>query len=428
MTAPATRAPGGSYEGAGRRIALAVRGYSSVVVTSDDPIAAAHVAIGIALAESATRLVMIGDMTGDLPPLQRLTADDDPHGIFDSFVFGTSFGKLGHAVAGVENFFFMASGTDSPATPEIFASPRWGRFASEFATSGELLLLVADFSAPGIDRLLAQMDGAVLVGLQQIDAAPDALILAKVAHPAVVPPPRIDFAPPRKTLTARRLGMAAAGLVALGIAGGAMFGARSDTAEAPIAGVSAADSTARDSANQPRPPLIVPVNPADSLIATAFSIQVLASNTAEAANFQLQRHRSVMPGATISLVPVGDTEATWYRVYAGAFADSTDANRLLLSLRRRRIVLDSSSTVVRAPFALLIDSIPSQGGMGEVTRERLRGFIERSVPAYALIQRDGSARVYAGAFQDPEQSALAATDLRVKGLTPLLAYRTGRTQ
>ena len=428
MTAPAIRAPGGSYEGAGRRIALAVRGYSSVVVTSDDPIAAAHVAIGIALAESATRLVMIGDMAGDLPPLQRLTADDDPHGIFDSFVFGTSFGKLGHAVAGVENFFFMASGTDSPATPEIFGSPRWGRFASEFAKSDELLLLVADSSAPGINRLLAQMDGAILVGLQQIDAAPNAVILAKVSHPAAVPPPRIDIAPPRPTLSGRKVGMAAAALVALGIAAGAMFGLRSRPGETRNSGLSAADSAASDSASRPRPPVILPVNPADSLIATAFSIQVLASNTAEAANFQLERHRSVMPGATISLVPVGDTEATWYRVYAGAFADSADANRLLVSLRRRRIVLDSSSIIVRAPFALLIDSIPSQGGMGALTRDRVQGFIERSVPAYALIQRDGSARVYAGAFQDPEQSALAATDLRVKGLTPLLAYRTGRTQ
>lgn len=72
MTSVALRAPGGAYEGAGRRVALAVRGYSSVVVTSDDPVAAAHVAIGIALAESATRLVMIGDLAGELPPLQRL--------------------------------------------------------------------------------------------------------------------------------------------------------------------------------------------------------------------------------------------------------------------------------------------------------------------------------------------------------------------
>ncbi len=428
MTGPPVRAPGGSYEATGRRIAPAVRGYSSVVVTSDDPIAAAHVAIGIALAESATRLVMIGDMAGDLPPLQRLLDGDDPHGIFDSFAFGTSFGKLAHAVAGVENFFFMASGTDSPATAEIHGSPRWGRFASEFANSDGLLLLVADSSAPGIDRLLAQMDGAVLVGLQQIDAAPNAVILAKVAHPAAIPPPRIDISPPRQPLSGRKLGMAAAALVAIGIAGGAMFGQRSNPAETSIAGMSAADSAARDSASQPRAPVILPVNPADSLIASAFSIQVLASNTAEAANFQLQRHRSVMPGATISLVPVGDTEATWYKVYAGAFADSADANRLLASLRRRRIVLDTASTVVRAPFALLIDSIPSQGGMGALTRERVGSFIERSIPAYALIQRDGSARVYAGAFEDPEQSALAATDLRVKGLTPLLAYRTGRTQ
>ena len=49
MTAPALRPPGGAYEGAGRQVAVALRGFSSVVVTSDDVTAAAHAAIGIAL-------------------------------------------------------------------------------------------------------------------------------------------------------------------------------------------------------------------------------------------------------------------------------------------------------------------------------------------------------------------------------------------
>ena len=234
MTAPGIRAPGGAYEGAGRHVALAVRAYSSVVIVSDDVIAAAHVAIGIALAESATRLVMIGDLAGDVPPLQRLMNDDDPHGIYDSFAFGTSFKKVARAVPGVENFLFMPSGTDAPATSEILANARWGRFASEFAQSDELLLLVADVSAPGLDRLLAQMDGVVLVGLKKIDSAPDAVILARVPHPAMIAPPKIDLSSPRRTFSQRAIGLGAAALLAAGVSIGVVAGSRTARDATPV--------------------------------------------------------------------------------------------------------------------------------------------------------------------------------------------------
>ncbi len=428
MTSTAARAPGGAYEVSGRRAAAAVRAYSSVVITSDDLAAAAHVAIGIALAESAYRLVMIGDLVGDLAPLQRLMTDDDTHGIYDSFAFGTSFKKVARTVEGTKNFFFMPGGTDSPATEEILSNGRWRRFASEFASSDELLLLVVGASAPGLDRLVAQLDGVVLVGIQSLSAAPEAVVLARIAHPPVIIPPKIDLEPPPRRWTGGMLGAAATALIAIGAVAGALIGSRApERAPESVPALAVVDSGVPDSASRPRPPVLLPSNPGDSLMATPFSIEILSSNTAEAANFELQRHRSVMPGATVSLVPVGDTEAAWYKVYAGAFADSADADQLLMSLRRRRIVSNSAGAVVRAPFALLVDSIPSQGGMRSRTSEMVQSLIERSVPAYALMQRDGSARVYAGAFQSAEQSALAATDLRVKGLLPLLAYRTGRT-
>ena len=133
-----------------------------------------------------------------------------------------------------------------------------------------------------------------------------------------------------------------------------------------------------------------------------------------------------MPAATISIVPIGDTETTWYRVHAGAYTDSAEAERLLATLRRRRVVTDSLVHVVRTPLALLIDSIAPQAGMTSRVREKVQGLAAQNVTAYALIQRDGSARVYAGAFENPQQSSLAMTALRIAGLTPVLAYRTGR--
>ncbi|MDQ3083156.1 MAG: hypothetical protein M3R07_13200, partial [Gemmatimonadota bacterium] len=213
MTPP--RAPGGAYEGAGRQVAGAVRGYSSVIVTSDDVVVAAHTAIGIALAESAHRLVMIGDLAGEAEPLQALVKDDDAHGIYDSFEFGTSFARIAREVQGATNLYIMPSGTESAATERILTSPRWKTFASEFANSDELLLLVVHSDSPGLAQLAAQLDGVVLVGIQRLPAAANASVLARIPHPVEAAPPKIDLAAkqPEKTLSPTMVGMAAAGLL-----------------------------------------------------------------------------------------------------------------------------------------------------------------------------------------------------------------------
>ncbi|MBA2708839.1 MAG: SPOR domain-containing protein [Gemmatimonadaceae bacterium] len=429
MTVPPLRAPAGSYEGAGRQVAVAVRGCSAIAVVSEDTLAAGHVALGIGLAESAHRLVMIADLAGEVAPLQSLVTDDDSHGVYDSFVFGTSFGKLAREVDGASNLFIMPSGTESAATEEIIGSPRWKHYASEFAEADELLILVAAANAPSLSALAANVDGLVVVGSDRVDGAGSAKIISRVPHPVIVPPPRLNLAPPPEPWSANKIGFAAAGLLALGIAGGAYFGRSADRTASPAAAGAPAvvDSTAGDSARQIRAAPVVPVvNPQDSVAALAYAIEILAANTLEGATFELERHRAAMPAATLSLVPIGDTEVTWYKVFAGAFENSGEAERFLATLRRRRIVSDSGGLIVRAPLALLVDSIVPQGGVSARAREKVQEYVTRGVPAYALIQRDGSARLYAGAFENPRQSSLAATALRVAGVAPVLAYRTGR--
>jgi hypothetical protein len=429
VTAPAARAPRGAYEGAGRQAAVALRGYSSVIVTSDDIDAAAHVAIGIGLAESAHRLVMIGDLAGDTAPLKALVADEDQHGVYDSFEFGTSFGRIAREVKGVNNLFVMPSGTESPSTEEILGSVRWQQFASEFANADELLLLVVGAGTKGLSKLAAQVDGIVLVGMQRLDAVPTANILAKVPHPTIVPPPKIDLTPKREPWTPWKIGLAAGALLAIGILGGSLLAPRFRGARAvapPKIVATPVDSLRRDSAVVVKSNALAPANPLDSAAATAFSVEVLASNTSEGANFELKRHGSAMPSATISLVPIGDTEATWYKVYAGAYPDVMQADQLLGLLRRRHILADSAGSVVRVPLAFLLDSVPSQGGVTAVVRDKIAALAARGVTAYALLQKDGGARLYTGAFEHSDQSSLAASALRVAGLTPVLAYRTGR--
>ncbi|HVF39723.1 MAG TPA: SPOR domain-containing protein [Gemmatimonadaceae bacterium] len=429
MTATTMRAPPGAYEGAGRQVAVAVRGCSAVAVVSEDIISAAHVAIGIGLAESGHRLVMLADLAGEVAPLQSLVTDDDPHGVYDGFTFGTSFGKIAREVDGASNLFVMPSGTESAAIEEIIGNPRWKHFATEFAEADELLIVVVKPDAPGVGKLAGYVDGLVFVGPGRLDAAPDARILARVPHPVIPPPPKIDLTPKPEPWTPARMGMVAAGLLTLGIAAGAFFGSRGDdsaTEQPAIDPAVRADSIAADSAQRARRAQILPSNPQDSSTALAYSIVVSSFNTLEGANFELDRHRAALPAATISLVPIGDTEATWYKVMTGAYGDIVDAERLLRTLRRRRIVSDSGGLIIRAPLALLVDSLPPQGGAAARAREKVQDYATRGVAVYALMQTDGAARFYAGAFENPDQSSLAATALRVAGVTPVLAYRTGR--
>ena len=46
---------------------------------------------------------------------------------------------------------------------------------------------------------------------------------------------------------------------------------------------------------------------------------------------------------------------------------------------------------------------------------------------YGLLQRDGSVRIYAGAFENPDEAALLKSALKnTKNIDATLAYRVGR--
>ncbi|HUQ18410.1 MAG TPA: SPOR domain-containing protein [Gemmatimonadaceae bacterium] len=416
------------YERLGRQTSIALRGYSTVIVVSDNPTAAAQVAIGLARSEASHRRVVVGDLIGDLEPIRATASTDDSHGIYDSFVFGTSLERVMREVPGAENFSILTSGTESPALPEILGSHRWRRIASDFAETDALLLLVASPQAPALDKLAAQVDGVLLVGDLALENVPDAVLLARIPHPQVAP----ETAAAEEKIVAepwwRSRGVTLATLAVLILAfaivmlrpGGIARRSTADTVMLP--------EPVRDTTPPPRKPEMVVANPADSTTATAYSVEIVSTNTQEGANFTLRGLGAMTPAATISLVPIGETEAIWYKVHAGAFGDSAQAARLLRSLRRRQIVPDTEGIVVRTPLALRVDSVPSQAAVTQRTRAKIDSFTARGVAVYALTQRDGSARLYAGAFERPEQASLAATALRVAGLTPILEYRTGRVQ
>jgi SPOR domain len=423
-----------AWEDAGRQVAPVLGSYSAIVVISSDPLAAAYVALGIARAEAEHRRSVVGDLVGDLPPLRSLVREEDPHGITDSFLYGVSLNKIGYDVEGAPNLYVMPSGTDPLIDAEIMRSQRWTKLASGFAEAGAFLVLVASNDAPGLADLVEQLDGAVLVKDAEIQNAPSALVLARVPGPTPtlkIPLHRISAGAahwPRHKWLYPALG--ALLLLAVGGVGLALMLGRAGQTVQPRNGAVASKTVA-----PPLPParpapetlyIAPPANAADSLSASAFSVELLVANTAEGANLFVRKNGAALPAATVSPVPIGPERATWYRVMAGAYTRRDQADSLLRALRDSRVLAnDSVDHVTQTPLALLVDSVPSQGGIRDAIRAAVQKYAARGLPVYTLMQNDGGARIYAGAFTTASQSAELTRSLRAAGLQPVLVYRTG---
>ena len=423
-----------AWEDAGRQVAPVLGSYAAIVVISSDPLAAAYVALGIARAEAERRRCVVGDLVGDIPPLRSLVKDEDAPGITDSLLYGVSLNKIGYEVEGTKNLYIMPSGTDPLVDEELMQSRRWKKLATGFAQTGAFLILVASSSAAGLADLIDQLDGAVLVKDVELPAAPSALILARVPGPT----PTLKIPLRRITAAAKRWHRpkwfypALAAFVLLAIAGvtWAVVAGRSSRSVAsrkpPAAKVVAAPVPARAPAETVH--VDPPANEGDSSIAPAFSVELLLANTAEGANLFVRKNGAALPAAAVSPVPIGAERATWYRVTAGAYTTRNQADSLLLSLRRGGILAgDSTGSVTLAPLALLIDSVPTQGGITDAVRAAVQKYNARGVSLYPLMQNDGGARLYAGAFATAGQSVELMKTLRKTGLKPVLVYRTGST-
>jgi hypothetical protein len=423
-----------AWEDAGRQVAPVLGSYSAIVVISSDPLAAAYVALGIARAEAEHRRSVVGDLVGDLPPLRSLVREEDPHGITDSFLYGVSLNKIGYDVAGVPNLYVMPTGTDPLIDAEIMRSQRWTKLAAGFAEAGAFLVLVANSDAPALAELVEQLDGAVLVKDAEILNAPSALVLVRVAGPTrtlKLPLHRISAGAahwPRHKWLYPALGAVA--VLVLGGLGLALILGRGGQKAQPEIGV-AARTIAPPVPPPPRPTpetiyIAPPANAIDSLLASAFSVELLVANTAEGANLFVRKNGAALPAAAVSPVPIGPERATWYRVTAGAYTRRDQADSLLEALRESRLVADDSvEHVMQTPLALLVDSVPTQGGIADAIRAAVQKYASRGLPVYTLMQDDGGARIYAGAFTTASQAAELIKSLRAAGLKPVLVYRTG---
>jgi len=436
------------WEAAGFALGETLGEYCAIVVIGTDPVTTGRVAVGVGRAQATKRRVAVGDLFAESPPIQELVETDDPHGLVDSFLYGVSLSKIAHEVRDAGELYVMPSGTEPPTYEEILPNPRWHRLTAGFREVGALLVLAAPASAPHIEDLVAATDGAVLVG----EAVPRKLPVANVI--GSVREPKADAAaeeesvavPPVERRWTRRQRFAAGGGVLLTLAlafvafwlatrpisvmtrGHTAVPQKPDTSRAKtVAGLgrdSLTADSARDSLRDTVPVGAVVAtpaisDPADSATAAAFAVELSIANTEAGAILKLQENGKNLPAATFS--PVLIQGSRWFKVVGGAFINRGSADSLLAVLRQRKIVEPGSGSVVRLPFAFLIEVVTAAAVPG-----MLAAHADHGIPVYALRQDDGSAWLLAGAFETTDQASLYAESLRASGITPKLVYRKGR--
>lgn len=407
---------------AGNRIGSQLRTHTAVVILADYARTAAFFALGISDSETPFRSVIIADLC-ESPIIDSLVVADDGEGISDCFTFGISLPSAVRVSADNERLSVIRSGTHPIDPSTILPSRRWKAFSERLLETDTMLLVIAPTDIPHLSELISQLDGVGLAGISEVPGMPHARILASAAHPAI----RSAEAESRAFPWLWASMIAASVLViAAAIVGAWYYWNMKAVSRAPVpVKIDSVAMAASSTPAAPAPGLAV-VNPADSGNAVSFSVEILAANTQAGANFTLRRHGNRIPAGTVSAIPVGPDQTVWYKVIGGAFPERRGADSLLTALRRSRIIPDSSGSVIETPFAFLVDSVASDAGMALRIKSMVDGYVRRGYRVYGLIQKDGSARIFTGAFERPDDAVPYADILKSAGLNPVLAYRTGR--
>ena len=417
------------WEAAGSRVAQTVGDAGGVVVLGHDPIATASVALGIARAQAQHRRVAVGDLIGDVAPLRALVTDDDPHGLTDSFLYGVSLNKIARQIDTIGNLHILPSGSEHGVQEEILRNDRWRRLASGFREVGALLIIVAPAAVPGVEDLVAMFDGVVLVG-GATSPLPNAPVFAEVPsalRPAMRP---TSARPTTASASGRRRWLipiaAAAAIVAMASLLGRNYFARQRSQPPGLqrdSAAASADSLGVASPAVDSSPPLTPANIADSASASPYAVQIAMVDTEDGAAARVRAGGGDFPVGTYAPVSRGGDLGTWYKVVTGAYVNRDRAEQLLAFLRTRGVVPKGWGSVVRAPLALQVATAPSQTEAAALIAD----YQSRRVPVYGLLQRDGSVRVYAGAFEAPEEASLFRSTLKeTKNIDATLVYRVGR--
>lgn len=178
-------------------------------------------------------------------------------------------------------------------------------------------------------------------------------------------------------------------------------------------------------------PIVMPGDPVNEPSAAAaaaplpagaapWAVELASVNTQNGAMARVRQALDSLPVLTFAATQPGGG-AIWYRLRAGAYASSEEADSLLDALRARGAIEPAAGRVVQAPLAWLLED----NVLEDQVPVRLFGWRQRGLPAYALYNRNGTSRIYFGAFENEAEARLLTPMLDSLTLYATLVTRIG---
>lgn len=186
MGSPLDRTHFSDWEREGELVASDLDSCACALVLGPDAVASAEAALGIARVQARRRRVAVGDVVGELAPIESLLPSESPYGMMDSFLYGVSIAKIAHPVDPARNLFVLPSGVGPIDHEAILRSDRWSSLIAGFRDAGALLLVIVPAGEEAVVALAPLVDGAVILA----DADPPAgtRVLAHIRSGAAAAP------------------------------------------------------------------------------------------------------------------------------------------------------------------------------------------------------------------------------------------------
>jgi sporulation related protein len=405
---------------------------AAVAIVGESLSDVAREALKIARVESQSRPVLLVDLLGQGSDLDAMFADEDLHGVSDAARYGVSLGRVARPVPNADSLFVVSGGTESPQADDVMADHMWASWSDQCRRAGALLVVAAPADLHDVGKAIDQLDGLVMIG----DAAVPTTHAPVIGRVPTSRRPVLADAPPRAITPAekeavdevtpgsgRRVMLGT--VVALAITGAVaglwwMNGQlHRTTAANGLAPIASGD------------PIVMPGDPsagasttdATGLAAGAvpWSVEIASVNTINGAMARVRQALDSLPAPTFAATQPGGGSAVWYRLTAGAFTTSEAADSLLAALRARGAVEPAAGRVLQTPFAWLLE----EGVLDEQLPVRLFGWRQQGLPAYALVDQNGTTRIYFGAFENEAEARLLTPVLDSLNLYATLATRIG---
>lgn len=361
--------------------------------------------------QDGPRAVALVDLCLESPLLHETRAIARSPGIAEAFASDAPLNEVAHDVDGV---YFLPSGSEVRDPDAVRRSPRWSRLQAGFRSERALLLVC--LPAERLLELGAVPDGVIALAPMGMDlGSPSgrALLAARergvellgvvrerwtTSQPAVLPSAR-----PHRLRPAVVAAGAALAIVSVALLATAKGAFKTEPTTVPSQGDSITE----------RAPSATPVPVLPATDSGAWTLQFAAYGEPERALAHVDRLVAAGLPAFVSPLTPDTSGAVWYRVLAGAYASRDAAAAARQLCWSRGLAAEGEGKLLLAPYSLALKH-PADG-------PRLRA------AGLAPVRWGKRGPVLVGAFEHPEQAAVARATLERADIATTLITRTGPT-